>query len=176
MKKILSLFLVLCLMSLTVISSIAKAETTEEVVIIPYFIPPDEEGNRIVTITQNQFVILGVNWGACTKGLAQVWAKTAEVQVESGGQLLFPTITSSQYWSFPVVYESDISVCVMHTESAWRVQWRYPLGLLTIGDHVYHMDYWNDIIHFDGADYNSDGKMDFFNFRDSYDFTIRVIP
>lgn len=176
MKKSLTLFLAFLLVLLAVVPSTVNANTTEEVVVAPGRIPPDENGDRIATVHANQFVILQVGWGACSKGLAQAWAKTALVQVQENAQTIVPSAESQQYWNKASSQAGDTSACIIPSDVIWAVYWRYPLGTLSVGDHYYHIDYWNNVIHVDGGDYDNDGKIDIFDAQYKYNLIIHVIP
>jgi len=174
MKK--SFMLLLALVIAISLVTPAFAQDDESILIYPWLIPIDENGERVVQVSPNQVILLGARWGACTRGLAQGWAKTANVAYEIDGQPIFTTLTESrQYWSqqpVPVPAQED-SACVNNTDTAWWVYWEYELGTLDLGDHSAHFDYWNDRLAIDGGDYDGDGKPDKYS-GISIDFIIRV--
>jgi hypothetical protein len=176
-KIILSMLLVIMLLLMTGIFS-AHAQEGNSVLIIPYLIPEDEDGNLIVEVPVDQTILLGARWGACNKGLAQAWAETASLMYSVDGQALFASENESrQYWQAPVIYPGgDPSRCLPHTETIWIAYWQYELGTLELGDHPAHLSYWNHGVPVDGGDYDGDGKPD--KFKDwsmEVDFIIRVI-
>lgn len=177
-KLILPILLVIALMSMSVSASPVQAQEEEESILIyPWQIPEDENGDRVVTVTSDQIVILGARWGACSKGLAQAWARTASVMYSMEGQPLFFSQKESRvYWSRPVAVEgAPIETCVNHSDTAWYVYWEYQLGNLPPGDHTARFDYWNDHLAIDGGDYDGDGKPDHFqDWSIAVDFIIRV--
>lgn len=176
-KTILSLLLVIILLLMTGIFS-AHAQEETSVFIIPWQIPEDEFGNRIVEVTADQTILLGARWGACNKGLTQAWAKTATIMYSVDGQDLFASEKESrQYWHAPVVHPNgDPSRCIPHTETVWMTYWQYEFGPLEAGDHMAHVSYWNHGVPVDGGDYDGAGGPDKFkDFSMGVDFIIRVI-
>ena len=111
MKK--SFMLLLALVIAISLVTPAFAQADESILIYPWLIPIDENGERVVPVSPNQVILLGARWGACTRGLAQAWAKTANVAYEIDGHPIFTTLTESrQYWSqqpVPVPAPEDIA-------------------------------------------------------------------
>ncbi len=178
MKK--TFVLILALVIAISLVTPAFAQDEESILIYPWWIPVDENGERVVQVSPNQVILLGARWGACSRGLAKAWAKTADVTYEIDGQPIIMSLDESrQYWSQspePEFNPEGWSACLNNTDTGWWVDWEYELGSLEPGDYPAHFDYWNDHLHLDGGDYDGDGKPDII--RDwgiSIDFIIRVV-
>jgi len=174
MKKIVVHILVLVI----AISMVTPAfgQDNETILIYPWLIQPDEYGDRIITVSQDQEILLGARWGACTKGLSHAWAVTTDVAYEIDGQPVFASLDDTrQYWSLPPVpvVVSGPSPCLNNSKVGWYVYWEYELGTLSPGDHSAHFEYWNDHLLIDGGDYDGDGRPDKW-FGTTVDFIIRV--
>jgi len=155
----------------------AFGQDDEPILIYPRLIPPDENGVRVITVSQSQEILLGANWGACSEGLAQLWAKTANVAYVIDGQPIFTSLKESRkYWSSPPipVLSPGPTSCLNKSDTGWWVYWKYDLGTLSPGDHPAQFDYWNDPPKIDGGDYDGDGKPDKFGSW-HIDFIIRVV-
>ena len=136
---------------------------TFPLLIYPYLIPRDENGERVILVSQNQNIRLGAKWGACTLGLSLAFAKTANVAYVIDDQSILTSLgEASRYWSLPPVPDTSPgeSTCKNNTDTGWWVSWEYPLGTLSLGDHPAHFDFWNDRLQIDGGDYDGDGKVD----------------
>jgi hypothetical protein len=176
MKKSLALLLVLVIMISLV--SPAFAQENDSVYIIPYLITPDENGERIVTVSPDQEILLGARWGACTIGLTIAFAKTATIDYAVDGQAIFASLDDSRnYWRLPPVQVpwQGGSPCMNNSDPGWRVYWEYSIGALDPGDHPAHFGYWNDHLQIDGGDYDGDGKPDHGWDAAYIDFIIRVV-
>jgi hypothetical protein len=176
MKK--TIVLIFTLVIAISLATPAFAQDDESILIYPWLIVPDENGERIIKVSPNQVILLGARWGACTRGLANAWAQTAYVAYEIDGQPIFTSFDESrQYWSWPPIplpIQEDIA-CVNKTDTGWVVYWEYELGNLSIGDHPARFDYWNNLLQIiDGADHDGDGKPDRGGLDWSIDFIIRV--
>lgn len=175
-KKALPFLLLVFILSLVMP---ALAASQAPVVIYPWQIPPDQNGERVVTVKFGQPVVLGANWGACTRGLVTAFAVTSDISYVIDGRLVLrhPRL-SRLYWDFPpeAVTFPGASACVNNTTQVWTLSWAYDLKPLSIGDHPAHFQYKNDYVHIDGFDNDGDGKPDRFDFSLDVDFTIRVVP
>ncbi len=150
----------------------------DPVVIYPWQIPVNENGVRIVTVTRGQPVVLGANWGACTRGLVTAFALTSDISyVIDGRPVLRNPRLDSLYWKFPPepVTHPSASACVNNTTQVWTISWAYDLKRLSLGDHPAHFEFWNDRLHIDGFDNDGDGKPDKFDLELAVDFIIRVV-
>lgn len=177
MKKAMLFFSVILIAATSIVSvAFAQSDNGEQVLIYPWQIEPDENGNRIVAVTSDQIILLGARWGACTRGLAQGWAATADVAYAVDGQSIFLNEKESRdYWSRPVLGDFiGENRCVNPTDTLWFVDWSFELGKLSPGDYSVGFDYWNDHKFPDGGDYDGDGRPDLFEFARSIDFTIHV--
>ncbi len=175
MKKILALCAVLIIAVSTVAPAFAQGD---EVLIYPWFIPQDENGDRIVTVTTGDTILLGARWGACTNGLAQAWARTANVVYSVDDNLLISLEESRALWRRPIPAPIGTpGYCLNQSETGWFVYWVYELGNLPAGDYPAHVEYWNDQVPLDGGDFDGDGKVDIYQPRFSriIDFTIHVV-
>jgi hypothetical protein len=172
MKKILTLILALVI----TMGSPALAQENNSVYIIPYLIPL-VNGERVVTVSPDQEILLGARWGACTKGLSIAFAKTATVDYVIDEQAIFTSLDESRrYWGLPPVpvASQGESPCMNNSDTGWQVYWEYSIGTLSPGDHPANFGYWNDHLQIDGGDYDGDGKPDH-GWEGTYiDFIIRV--
>ena len=160
-------------------NSPAQAQFTEvdEVYIVPYLIPLDANGERIVTVKANQHVVLGARWGACTPGLALAFAQGAVVYYEIDGMPLpSSSIEDRGYWDWPVPVVSDQgNSCMNKTDTGWFVFWRYDYGAMPIGVHSGYLHYSRHQQFIDGGDYDQDGRPDKHTIDGEVLFTIVVV-
>jgi hypothetical protein len=174
-KKALPFLLVIVILSLVMP---AFGASQEPIVIYPWQIPVNQNGERVVTVMRGQPVVLGANWGACTRGLVSAFALTSDISYIIDGRpvLRYPRL-SRLYWEFPPepVTFPGASACVNRTTQVWTLTWAYDLKQLSLGDHPAHFSYKNDYVHIDGFDNDGDGKPDKFNFALQVDFVIRVV-
>lgn len=174
-KKALPVLLVIVILSAAIP---AFGQSPETVTIYPWQIPLNQNGERVVTVTRNQQVVLGASWGACTRGLATAWAMTSDILYTVDGLPLLPSSKLARnFWGLPpepVTYPGA-SACVNTTTQIWTIFWAYDLRRLSLGDHAVHFEYWNDQLHIDGSDNDGDGKPDHFDFELAVDFIIRVV-
>jgi hypothetical protein len=162
MRRLLFLLPLVLLAAAAYTAPSAHAQDNEEIYIIAYRIPQDENGDRIVTVNGDQSIVLGARWGACTRGLAQAWTNDANVYYEIDGIPLLATPRDSRpFWQRPEPYPfGNPARCIPHTDTIWMVYWRYPLGTLSPGIHEGYMRYWADHQIVDGGDYDGDGAVD----------------
>ena len=140
-----------------------RAEDTGEAYIIPWKIPFDESGNRVITVNQNQPVVLGARWGTCTRGLGQAWPNHANLYYEIDGSPLLPDVRDGRaFWTAPEPSPLwDPTPCIPHTDTVWGIFWRYPIGTLTLGSHEGYLRLWIDHQVVDGGDFvDGDGLID----------------
>lgn len=181
MRKATTLFMVLAIAILTVAPVFALGE---DVLIYPYRIPIDENGERIVTVQADQNILLGAGWGACTYGLVLAWTKTANVLYTVDDISLVTLKESRKLWYLEEITQPSSTevYCVNNVKlneegeyTGMWAYWVYELGPLPPGDHLATLMYWNDKVPIDGGDYDEDGKPDNFKgWSSNIDFIIRV--
>jgi hypothetical protein len=162
MSKILVLLPVALLTTIAFYSTaFGQAEEGDEVYIIPWQIPQDENGNRVVTVREDQTVILGARWGACTRGLAQAWSRNANVHYQiDGNPLLASTRDGRAYWTRPQAVARGETGCVNGSSIIRFVFWRYEYGTMAPGPHEVYIHYWIGHQLVDGGDWDGDGRVD----------------
>lgn len=174
-KRALHFLLIIVVLSIAIP---AFGASQEPVVIYPWQIPLNQNGERVVTVNLGQPVVLGANWGACTRGLVTAFAVTSDISyVIDGRPVLRNPRLDTLYWDFPpeAVTFPGASACVNKTTQVWTLTWSYDLKPLKVGDHPVHFTYKNDYVHIDGFDNDGDGKPDRFDFELRVDFIIRVV-
>ena len=146
--RTISCFVSIVLLLAASLPSIASAQTPdpEHVYVLPYFIPEDEAGNRVLFLTPQQHLVLGARWGACTYGLVRAWTQTSEVYYEVDGSPLLPSSSHSKgYWGQPIhIYTEGDTDCISQpgdVDEYWVAYWEYDFGTLEEGRHQFFFRY-----------------------------------
>ena len=124
----------------------AQADDPDHVYVLPYHIPEDDTGNRILYLDAEQHLVLGARWGACTYGLVRAWTQTAEVYYEiEGSPLLQDGQRSKDYWGKPIHWFAGANTyCVSQPgefDEYWTAYWQYDIGPLSQGTHQFFFRY-----------------------------------
>jgi hypothetical protein len=116
-----------------------------------------------VYVDANDYIVLGHGWGACTRGFIQAYLSAVHTEVTINGELVSAADGKDQHWG-PITKAPDaywVSSCIAGNQNTSSVvNWRYPLGTLTPGEHVVHFRYWFDHPILDGGDWDGDGHLD----------------
>ena len=146
MRRWLALTAALCL-ALTITVPVSAADTVR---INPFHMTE-------ATANAGDTVVLEVGWGACTRGLAQAFARAAQVAWSIDG-VPFPT---TPVWTNPEpVTAAGPSPCVNGTLTGWRTYGQYPTTFEP-GEYIVSVVVWTTHAFLDGGDYDGDGKPDF---------------
>ena len=175
MKKVLTILLLVVLMGAISFKAVLANEGSD-VLIIPWF---DPGSGRTITVNSDDNIILGAQWTACSRGLAQAWTKHANVQYTIGEeQLLSSQEESRKYWSKPQYptpfFPQTPDWCINGEEWGWAVVWQYEISL-DIGCHQVQLDYWYDHKFHDGGSFDGLPPPDFIEASVVIPFEICVV-
>ena len=173
MKKSFLISIVVCL-SIILTSSMAMAQTSEDVVVINPI-----RWDSTQTVYSNQTIVFDFGWAACKRGFIKTFLNANDLSFSMDGSPLFSSSAeASQYWG-PVQQTpapASAEACLGRTpETIWATYWMYTYGTLNAGDHMLHFTMSVDHPVLDGADYDGNGAPDIFSGTlQDLDLTIHV--
>ena len=162
-------------LSISFLSSVAFASPNqnENFEIWPVDIdPPDGSVDIIVPTDEN--VVIRTSFRSCSRLLSSAWTIADIVNLEVDGDPIVSTRKESwQHWSKPIPVPNEDEVpCVNGSNTLWVVDWEYDLGMLDEGNYQVHYAENVKYPFTDGADYDGDGRRDFFDWHVMVDFNI----
>ena len=136
--------------------------------------PPD--GSVDILVPNGQNVVIRTSFRSCSRLLSRVWTIVDQVTLSIDGEDVVSTPKESwRHWGnpFPIPNEEGIP-CVNGSNTLWVVDWEYDLGEIAPGSYPVHFEenVWKPYT--DGADYDGDGRRDFFDWHVNVDFNIIV--
>jgi hypothetical protein len=142
--------------------SAAQAQTNEHYINLVF-------SDDTVYLEAGDNVILGHGWGACTRGLVQMYLTAVHTELSittSGNEFLAYTADGrDQYWG-TINSAPDanwVPSCIAGNQNTSSVvHWYYPLGSLEQGEYEVHFYYWLERNIHDGTDIDGDGSLDIF--------------
>lgn len=164
MKKLIVISIVLSL-SITLTTTVF-AQTGGQVFINPPYM--DE-----ITVYTSDELILATGWGACTRGLVKAWINASSYEWYLDGNPIPIAGDQDSYWG-PIELSGFAPNCIAGPGTSWRSSWRYPIGSLPAGTYTIRLTALIDHKIIDGADYDGDGKPDFYE-GGSYKVIVHVV-
>jgi len=140
--------------------------------IFPRFIePPDGSVDIYVPVEDN--VVIKTVKGACTRGLANAWARQTTVMFSINDEPIFSSPEESlQYWGEVVPFQVSENDCANESDTIWVVYWVYSLGNLEEGRYIIHYEEELGHTFHNGMDYDGDGEPDPVDWHVVVDFNI----
>ena len=141
----------------------------------PVFIDPPD-GSVDIMVPSDANVVIRTSFTGCSRLLAAAWTLADDVSLDVDGEALVSTRRESfQHWSRPtsILNEGELP-CVNGSNTLWVVDWEYDLGVLDAGSHQVHFEENVRSLITDGADYDGDGRRDFFRWNVAVDFSLIV--
>ena len=156
-------------------SALARSKQDDVFEIWPRDIDPPD-GSVDIIVPEGQNILIRTSFRSCSRLLSKVWTFTDIISLDVDGESVVSTRRDSwQHWSRPIPIPNEDGIpCVNGSETLWIVNWEYDLGALAPGDYFVHFEENVRKPFTDGADYDGDGRRDFFEWHVRVDFHIIV--
>jgi hypothetical protein len=152
MRRSFAFVVALCL-ALSVAAPAAAVDTGSTVRINPFHM-------ATASADAGDTVVLEVGWGACTKGLAQMFSRAAIVAWSIDGEPLATTPVWTKPEAEAPLPDGVTTSCVNGSRIGWRTYGRYPTTFEP-GVYTVSVAMWTTHASPDGGDYDGDGRPDF---------------
>jgi hypothetical protein len=157
-RKVIALVLTSLLLATAAMPAAAALAVPDEVPIFPY------AEYETYTVGPGQVGVIQFVWGACTRGLVNVFMKGSNFELEllgaDGSPYLFVSPADIDIlWGTIEPIEDPEGYC-RGGQKPGLATWRYPLTDLPPGEYELHSKAWIEHPMTDGCDYDGDGTPD----------------